>query len=133
MYSDGGSRGNPGESGSGFVIKNSKNEIISSGYKYLGIATNNEAEWDGLIIGLTEAIKLGIKELHVIGDSKLVINQVQNKWKVKAENLKKFHTKSQKLLTKFSKITFKHVLREFNKDADRMANMAMDTKESLVN
>jgi ribonuclease HI len=138
LYFDGGSRGNPGESGAGFCLKGKKESDplnggdISNGYIYLGIATNNEAEWSALIHGLKEAVKLGIKELQVFGDSKLVINQVQDKWKVKAENLKKFHVKAKNLLPKFSKITFEHILRNLNKEADMCANIAMDTKKSLI-
>ena len=127
LYFDGGSRGNPGISGAGWIILDKDNKEIDSGYCFISKnGTNNEAEYTGLVSGLEMASLLKIENLVVKGDSKLVINQVQNKWKVNAENLKPFHQKVRKLMKKFSKIEFQYIPRLQNKEADALANMGMD-------
>ena len=127
---DGGSRGNPGPGGAGTLLYNTENEIVNKEWFFIPYCTNNEAEYTSLIIGLNIAIKKSINSLHIEGDSKLVIEQVQGNWKVKAENLKPFHARIQLLLQEIEYTTFKHIPRKFNTEADALANKAMDTKES---
>lgn len=122
---DGGSRGNPGTAGAGFVIY--KNDVeLFAGCAPLGHATNNFAEYKGLELGLQYAIDNNIKTLAIKGDSKLVLNQVTNKWKVKALTLQEVCRNCKKLLHKLDKYTVEHVRRKYNKRADEMANKAMD-------
>jgi ribonuclease HI len=126
---DGGSRGNPGRAGCGFVILTSKTNDtpICYDYKYLGNEeTNNYAEYNGLIMGLEDVIKHNIKNIIIEGDSLLVINQLLGKWKVKSENLKPLYEKASTLLKEFDNYTLKHIPRSQNKKADKLANNAMD-------
>jgi|TARA_B110000211_G_C14004863_1_gene520315 ribonuclease HI len=118
---DGASRGNPGKSGAGAVIYYDNKEIWS-GSKYLGIQTNNYAEYYGMIIGLQEAIKIKIKILYVEGDSMLIINQMKGLYKVKSENLIELHKIAMGLLLSFNNIKFKHIYRNKNARADELAN-----------
>jgi len=93
-------------------------ESVFAGYS----ATNNEAEYTGLILGLNEALKQGITELHVCGDSQLVVRQMQGKYKVKSPNLVPLHQCATTLASKFSKIEFEHVYRDKNQRADALSN-----------
>ena len=128
---DGGSRGNPGLSGAGFVIY--KNTIeIAYGYRYLGKATNNIAEYSALILGLEAANIIGLKKLVIKGDSKLVLLQVSGEWSVKSEQLKPLCKKAVSLIHKFSYSRLEHIKRNFNKRADELANEAMN-KQSTYN
>ena len=122
---DGGSRGNPGTAGAGFVIYKNNDELFA-GCAPLGHTTNNFAEYKGLEIGLQYAIKNSIKSLTIKGDSKLVLNQVTNKWKVKSITLKELYSSCRQLLGQLDNYTVEHVKRKYNKRADEMANKAMD-------
>lgn len=126
LYTDGGSRGNPGPSAAGIVLCNSKEEIVKKGGKYLGIGTNNEAEYQALILGLRTAIKEGVGYLVCILDSELIVKQLKGLYKVKSENLQKFFANIKTLEKNFAFIEYKHVNREKNKEADAMVNMALD-------
>lgn len=129
---DGGSRGNPGKAGCGFVIYNSATDDtkIIEGWQYLGDKnTNNYAEYYGIILGLQEALSKGLKNLHIEGDSLLVINQLLGKWKVKAENLQPLYEKAKELLKQFDNYTLTQIPRNKNKVADKLANYAMDNPE----
>ena len=128
MYFDGGSRGNPGPGGAGYVIYEN-NEEIAIGAHPFGVCTNNEAEYHGVIQGLKKAISLGIENVNVYGDSLLVINQIQGNWKCKAKNLLKPLAEARNLVGKFKHITLVHVKREKNKRADELSNIAMDQQE----
>ncbi len=129
LFFDGGSRGNPGKAAGASVIlmpDGSKHTVS----KYLKFATNNEAEYTGLIVGLEKAQELGIKELEIQGDSNLVINQVKGSWKVKSENLRDLYNQARQLFYSFSATNIKWIPREENKLADAAANICMDKKES---
>jgi ribonuclease HI len=136
IYVDGGSRGNPGPAGSGAVIT-VDGQLVAELSKYIGVATNNVAEYTGLIIGLEKAYQLGYKKVDVRMDSELVVKQMLGIYKVKNENLLPLSLQAQSLAKKFSHFKIEHVRREFNKEADRLANLAMDlkadtTSESVV-
>ena len=125
LFFDGASKGNPGLAGAGAVIYDEDKEIWN-GSKFIGEkATNNEAEYSGLIIGLTKAIELNIKSLLVNGDSLLVINQMTGKYKCHSENLLTFYNTAKQLSKQFDKIKFQHIYRNFNKRADELSNIAI--------
>lgn len=122
---DGCSKSNPGIAGAGAVIYKFNKEI-SSKIQFVGNnATNNAAEYTGLIIGLKEAIKSGIKELTVEGDSMLVIKQMKGEYKVKSGNLIDLYNEAKLLEKEFNYISFKHIYRENNKRADELSNLAI--------
>lgn len=126
MQFDGCSKGNPGKAGSGAVIYKNKSEIWGKSLFIGDKNTNNEAEYMGLIIGLEEAINIGVKDLYVEGDSLLVIKQMKGLYKVKAENLYKLYEKAKKLEKQFTSVSYNHVYRDKNKRADELSNMALN-------
>jgi deoxyadenosine/deoxycytidine kinase/ribonuclease HI len=123
---DGASRGNPGLSGCGFVIYDSKNTVIYKGSKFLNVQTNNYAEYMALIIGLEMSLKLGIKKLIVKGDSLLIIKQMKDLYNVKSDNLKNLNKQATTLAKNISNIEYIFVRREFNVEADKLANLIID-------
>lgn len=126
IYADGGSRGNPGPSASGFVIVDFQNNILVEKGIYLGVTTNNQAEYQSLKLALEEAHKLGVLQVEVFMDSLLVINQMLGKFKIKNRDLWSIYTSIKELIKLFNKVSFTHVPRELNKLADRMVNIALD-------
>lgn len=131
LYSDGGSRGNPGPSAGGFVLLDmDDNELVSSG-KYLGITTNNQAEYHSLKGGLEAAKKMQVQTVHVYMDSQLVINQMLGIYKIKNRDLWPIHQAIKDLLPSFKKVTFTHVPRELNKLADAMVNETLDSRKDI--
>jgi len=141
VFSDGGSRGNPGVAGYGFVVFTGqadiskgeitfigKPELLTSGKKFLGETTNNVAEWQGIIAGLEAVIANDLTGASVtmILDSLLVVNQMNGSWKVKQPHLKPLHATATALAKQCSSVLFHHVYRQFNADADALANQAMD-------
>lgn len=126
IYTDGGSRGNPGPAGIGVVLYNEKKERIAEISKYLGVTTNNQAEYTALIEGLKKAKDLGAKEVSVFMDSELVVKQLKHEYKVKNKDLAPLFLQVYNLSLNFSKISFTHVYREHNSEADKLANEAMD-------
>ncbi len=135
VYTDGGSRGNPGHSGYGLVIYDDDQKIIFQESKYLGIKTNNEAEYSGLIGALNwindNHDSLKISQINFYADSQLMIRQMQGLYKVKSPNLIPIFHQAQKLISSISSpIIFKDVRRDFNKLADQLANQAMDKKHN---
>jgi len=129
IYCDGGSRGNPGPSGAGAMIKDSNGIVLAEISEYLGIKTNNYAEYSSLLLALEKCIELGINQcgIEVFMDSKLVVEQINGNWKVKSENIKLLHTKITNLLTFFSNVKVSHISRKSNGVADSLANKAMDS------
>jgi ribonuclease HI/pterin-4a-carbinolamine dehydratase len=122
LYADGGSRGNPGPSAAGFVLLDMHDEVIFKNGLYLGVTTNNQAEYQALKLGLDEAHKRGAQEVHVFLDSLLVINQMKGIFKIKNRDLWPIHQAIVDQLKNFKKVNFTHVPREFNQLADRMVN-----------
>lgn len=126
VFADGGSRGNPGPSASGFVIMDMEDTVLVDKGVYLGVTTNNQAEYTALKLALEEALKLGVRQVHVYLDSLLVVNQMKGTFKVRNRDLWPIHDAIKKLLPKFEEINFSHVPREFNKLADAAVNRALD-------
>jgi ribonuclease HI len=127
IFADGGSRGNPGPSASGFVILDLEDNVLVDRGVYLGVTTNNQAEYTALKLALEECIKLGVKKAQVYLDSLLVVNQIKGVFKVRNRDLWPIHDAiKQQLIPKFNEISFSHVPREFNKLADAAVNRALD-------
>ena len=126
IFCDGASRSNPGDASIGVSISLDGKEIHTISRK-IGIATNNEAEYQALIDGLNYCIENTIKEIEVFLDSNLVVEQVNKNFKVKAGNLKALNSQVENMIKEFEYIEFKHVYREENKRADQLANMALDS------
>lgn len=126
VYSDGGSRGNPGPSASGFVVMNDREDVIHQGGMYLGVTTNNQAEYHGIRLGLEKALELGAKEVDFRMDSLLAVNQLNGIYKIKNRELWPIYERIKELSKKFDKVTFTHVRREFNQLADGMVNKILD-------
>lgn len=126
IYTDGGSRGNPGPSAAGYVILNHRQEILEQGGEYLGITTNNQAEYQGVRLGLEKALQLGMRRVQFCLDSMLVVNQMNGIYKIKNRELWPIHERIRTLMTEFDKVTFSHVNREFNQLADGMVNRTLD-------
>ena len=127
LYSDGACRGNPGIGGAGAVITDVEGDVVWEGKEYLGKCTNNIAEYKALILGLKGALAQGYKELDVYMDSELLARQINGSYRVKNENLKILMQEVRSLLSSFDSIQVKHVLRCHNAQADRLANLAIDT------
>lgn len=126
LYADGGSRGNPGPSACGYVLIGDDNQVLVDKGVYLGITTNNQAEYQGLKSGLQEALAMGAREVAVRLDSLLVINQMKGIFKVKNRDLWPIHDAITQLVKQFDKVSFTHVPRELNKLADAAVNRALD-------
>jgi ribonuclease HI len=127
IYTDGGSRGNPGPSGAGGVIINPEYKTVLELSEYLGIQTNNYAEYRALELTLNLALKYNILKVQVHCDSKLVVEQLNGNWKVKNQQLLIIYNSILTLIPKFTKITFEWLPRNLNKNADALANKAMDS------
>jgi ribonuclease HI len=126
VFTDGGSRGNPGPSASGFVILDIEDNVLVDKGVYLGVTTNNQAEYTALKLALEECQKMGVKEVDVYMDSLLVVNQLKGIFKVRNRDLWPIHDAIKQQSKKFTKINFSHVPREFNKLADAAVNRAID-------
>ena len=126
LYTDGGSRGNPGPSAIGFAILDMSDEVIKTESKYLGITTNNQAEYQGLKQGLEMCKHLGFSTINVYMDSLLVVNQMKGIYKVKNRDLWPIHDSISQFLGQFQHVTFTHVPRELNSLADSMVNECLD-------
>jgi ribonuclease HI len=135
LHADGGSRGNPGPAASGYVIEGDNIHPVHAGH-YLGVATNNVAEYSAVILGLNRLKALiGIERaraahVRVMSDSELVVRQVNGEYKVKDAQLKKLFVDLYNARQDFGKVTFSHVRREHNQEADRMVNEALDREDS---
>ena len=124
LYSDGGAKRNPGPAAIGVVIYNSKGKILKEISKYIGQATNNQAEYQALIVGLKEAKKLKANELKCFLDSKLIVQQVNCKYKIKDKNLSSLFIKVWNLLQSFKKVEICYISRKKNKKADNLVKLA---------
>lgn len=130
IYSDGGSRGNPGPSAAGYIILDSRQEVIAEGGEYLGITTNNQAEYQGVRLGLQKAKELGYKKVDFKLDSMLVVNQMKGYYKIKNRELWPINERIRMLMTDFERVTFTHVNRQFNQLADGMVNKTLDAHKA---
>lgn len=127
IFTDGGARGNPGPAAAGVVIKNEKGKILAAFGRYLSETTNNQAEYRALILALEHALKLNGAEIACYADSELMIKQLNHEYKVRDPNLAPLFLKIWNLSTKFKKISYHHIFREKNKEADKLVNETLDT------
>jgi ribonuclease HI len=125
-HSDGGARGNPGPAGYGVVIQDQSGKKVAHLSEYLGHQTNNFAEYQGLIAALEYSIQHGPKALKLISDSELLVRQIKGIYKVKNAVLQDLHGRAKELIAQLDWFSIGHALREHNRDADRLANEAMD-------
>jgi ribonuclease HI len=125
-HSDGGARGNPGPAGYGVVIQDETGRKVATLSQYLGHQTNNFAEYQGLIAALEYAIEHGHKALKVVSDSELLVRQIKGIYKVKNATLQELHARAKQLTTQLEWFSIDHALREHNREADDLANQAMD-------
>jgi len=131
LYSDGGSRGNPGPSAAGFVIMDSETgQVIEEGGVYLGITTNNQAEYHGLRLGVERAIEKGILTLECRLDSQLVVNQVNGNYHIKNQDLWPIYERVKSYTPQFEKILFVYIPREYNQRADALVNRLLDQHQN---
>jgi ribonuclease HI len=128
---DGGSRGNPGPAGIGVVVSSSDGTTLVTLGRFIGKATNNVAEYRGLITAMEEALKLGAKRIIIRGDSELVIKQMKGEYKVRHPDMKPLYAEAQDLLAQFDEAKIEHNLRGKNALADKLANVAMDRKADV--
>jgi ribonuclease HI len=129
LRADGGARGNPGPAALGVVIEDDQGMRLRTFHRFLGVATNNQAEYQALIEGLKAVADWKPDRLEVYLDSKLVVEQVNGKWRVKEPELKELHKQATELLQQFGgRVTVSHVGREENRGADKLVNMALDER-----
>lgn len=128
IYTDGGSRGNPGPAAIGAVIKNPEGEVLAEISEYIGETTNNQAEYQAIIAALEKACEMGATSADCFLDSMLVVKQVSGEWRIKEPTLMPHVITINNLRLKIGTVTFTHVRREFNKEADAQVNKALDAE-----
>jgi probable phosphoglycerate mutase len=125
-HCDGGARGNPGPAGFGAVIQDGNGQVLAELSEFLGIQTNNFAEYSGLLAVLEFALAQGHRRVRVVSDSELMVKQIQGAYKVKSPGLKPLYDEARRRIARLEGFQISHALRHKNRDADRLANRAMD-------
>jgi ribonuclease HI len=131
-YIDGGARGNPGPAGYGVHIQSADGSVLHQLHGALGIATNNVAEYNGLLAALQWAVSNNVPRLHIRADSELLVKQMRGEYRVKHPGLQPLHARARLLAAKLDHVKFEHVRRESNKEADRLSNLGMDEAEAQL-
>jgi ribonuclease HI len=126
LFTDGGARGNPGPAAYGFVLEAGDGTVLAAEGEAIGVATNNVAEYSGLIAGLRRAVELQVPEVEVISDSELLVKQMRGEYKVKNEALRGLSLEAARLARELEKVEYRHVKRAENELADRLVNEALD-------
>lgn len=126
IRTDGGARGNPGPAGIGVVIEDEEGKVLEEHAKFLGAKTNNQAEYEAVILGLQRAKHLKADSVEVVADSELVVKQATGEYKVKHVNIKPLFAEMQDLVRQIGSVKFRHVKRAENEHADDLSNRAMD-------
>jgi probable phosphoglycerate mutase len=129
VHVDGGARGNPGPAGWGAIVRDAAGDVLAELFGALPHATNNVAEYNGLVAALDWCAEHQAGTVHIKSDSLLMVQQMRGVYKVKNDGLKPLHARARLLAHQIGHVTFEHVRRELNKDADRLANLAMDEAE----
>ena len=129
LFTDGGARGNPGPAAFGFVLEAENGDLLASEGEAIGVATNNVAEYRGLIAGLERAIANEVRELEVVSDSELMVKQMRGEYRVKNEGLQELHARARKLAGHFDAIEYRHVRRAENELADKLVNQVLDAEQ----
>lgn len=126
IWTDGAARGNPGPAGAGFVIETADGSLVEEGSRYLGKRTNNQAEYEALILALEAAQPDRKTELTIYSDSELLVRQLNGEYKVKTPHIREYYSSVSRLLHGAGKVTIRHISREQNVGADALANQAID-------
>jgi ribonuclease HI len=126
LSTDGGARGNPGPAAYGYVLEAENGTVLDARGETIGVATNNVAEYSGLIAGLQKAVEFGVEELEVVSDSELIVRQMTGEYKVKNEALRALKEEAEDLADRIRKVKFTSVRREHNELADKLVNEALD-------
>ena len=129
---DGGARGNPGPAGYGVRIERPDGALLEELHGALGTATNNVAEYNGLLAALQWAVDRSERQVHIRSDSELLVRQMRGEYKVKHPGLQPLYARARLLVTKLDRVSFEHIRREQNKEADRLSNVAMDESEEAL-
>ena len=127
IYTDGASRGNPGEAGAGVLIKQD-DEVLERIFRYLGTTTNNVAEYNAALLGLERALDLGASRVTLLADSELLVKQINGEYRVKNNGLLPLFTRAKELIAKIGSVAVYYIPRAENKEADALANKAIDEK-----
>jgi ribonuclease HI len=127
LSTDGGARGNPGPAAYGYVLEADDGTVLDARGEAIGTATNNVAEYRGLLAGLVAALERGVEEVDVVSDSELVVKQMRGEYKVKNETLRDLVDEAHALESRFRRVTYTAVRREHNELADRLVNEALDS------
>ena len=128
LFTDGGARGNPGPAAFAYVLETEDGTVLAAHGEAIGVATNNVAEYRGLVEGLRKAVEVGIAELEVVSDSELVVHQMRGEWKIKKDTLRALWEEAQDLGARIGKVRYTAVRREHNELADRLVNEALDAE-----
>lgn len=128
LSTDGGARGNPGPAAYGYVIETEDGHVLAAYGEAIGRATNNVAEYSGLVAGLEKAAELGVDDLEVVSDSELLVKQMQGEYRVKNEALKALWEEANDLERRFTKVRYTAVRRAHNELADQLVNEALDAE-----
>jgi len=123
---DGGARGNPGPAAVGVVVRDEDGEILAERAERIGRTTNNVAEYKALLLGIATAREVGGTELDLVGDSELIVRQIEGRYKVKDATMRELHAEATRELDQFENWSIRHVKRSQNADADRLVNAALD-------
>jgi ribonuclease HI len=126
LRTDGGARGNPGPAAFAYVLEAEDGTVLAAHGEKIGLATNNVAEYRGLLAGLEKAVELAVPELEVLSDSELMVKQMRGEYRVKNEALRELSLEAARLARKLGKVEYRHVVREHNELADRLVNEALD-------
>jgi ribonuclease HI len=126
LFTDGGARGNPGPAAFGYVLEATDGTLLAAHGEAIGVATNNVAEYRGLVAGLAKAVELAVPELEVLSDSELLVKQMRGEYRVRKETLRPLHDEAGRLARGFASIEFTHVPRGRNELADSLVNEALD-------
>jgi ribonuclease HI len=132
LYVDGGARGNPGPSGIGVVLTDTEGNELARANDYIGVATNNAAEYRALLLGLQQAHALGAREVEIVNDSQLIARQVAGDYKVRSADLRPLHERAVDALRRFERWSIRSVPREENELADTLVNEAIDARASTA-
>ncbi len=126
LYTDGGSRGNPGPAAFAYVLEAADGTVLAAHGETIGVATNNVAEYRGLVAGLAKAVELAVPDIEVVSDSELLVKQMLGEYKVKNEALRELSLEATRLARKLDNVDYRHVRRAHNELADRLVNEALD-------
>jgi len=128
LSTDGGARGNPGPAAYGYVLEDEDGTVLAAHGERIGVATNNVAEYSGLIAGLEKAAELGVDEVDVVSDSKLMVKQMTGEYRIKNEALQDLAADARRAARRIGKVSYRAVRREHNELADRLVNEALDAR-----